>query len=173
MTKKLRKTKEIFYWRYLTILSQNNVTWNYKCFPNMQGSRFILHSWWVYASRYPEWKASSGGPSNVLWLSDWQQSTVSGPGLTKLFSPESGTDPKEGQEDAACFPSRAPTKECTQIYRENSTEQNLMGQLTQDGLVNPIYTGPVKMRDYVRMWGVLVCRHQTCGNMATRIFKAK
>lgn len=64
-----------------------------------------------------------------------------------------GTDPKEGQEDAACFPGRAHTKECTQIYRGNSTEQNLTGQLTQDGLVNPVHAGPVKMRDYGRTYG--------------------
>lgn len=91
----------------------------------------------------------------------------------KALLPRVWDRPQGGQEDAACFPSRAHTKECTQIYRGNSTERNLTGQLTQDGLVNPLHAGPVKMHDYGRKWGVLVCRHQTCGNMATRIFKAK
>lgn len=88
---------------------------------------------------------------------------MAGARLPELFSPSSKIDPKEGQEEAAHLPSRT----CTRVYpdsyvsldkgRGNSSELNLRGQLAPAGLVNPVHTGPVKMRDYCSMWSALVC----------------
>lgn len=102
--------------------------------------------------------------SRAPWLGQGCQSS----------SPQSlEQSPRRGRKTLPASPAGPPQKRAPFLYRGNSTERNLMGQLTRDGLVNPIHAGPVKMHHYGRTWGVLVGRHQTCGNMATRIFKAK